>query len=86
MNFKHVILFSAACVSGCATVSSQSSRDIIVDGQSYELRTSVIEGSKGPFERSQVKVNNKMYICLPDSKGDCEAAVRQGRDESNRRG
>lgn len=65
----------------CATALSESRSTIVVDGRSYDLITREMEGPNGTFEQSHVIVNNRLYICLPDSPGDCEAAVKTARND-----
>jgi hypothetical protein len=75
---------SLIVISACATVESESRSTIVVDGASYELRTQVIDGRNGPCQHSSVVVKNRLYTCLPDSPGDCEAAVRLARTDFER--
>ncbi|WP_299830166.1 hypothetical protein [uncultured Roseobacter sp.] len=64
----------------CATVAEEQLSTIIVDDESYVLRTRTIEGPNGPFETTSARVRGKYFICKIDSPGDCEAAVRRGRE------
>lgn len=84
MRIPYLVTASMLVLSACGSLVSQSSSTIIVDGRSYELRTSVIDGPQGTYEQSRVVVKNQTYLCLPDSPGDCEAAVRQGLNHIDR--
>ena len=86
MSLKYLVALSTLGLGACASVVSETSSAIVVDGNSYEVRTRMIDGARGPSEQTSVVVRNKLYTCLPDSPGDCEAAVRGARDERNRRG
>ena len=85
MRIPCLITLSAFTLGACAEVVSESSSTIVVDGRSYELRTSVVQGSEGTYERSAVVVKNGLYTCLPASPGDCKAAVRRAHNERSRR-
>lgn len=84
MHSRYPIALCLLAVAGCAPVDSETRTTIVVDGASYELRTQVIDGPRGQYERSSVVVQNRLYTCLPDSPGDCEATVRLARTESDR--
>lgn len=66
----------------CTTVAQERLSTIDVDGESYVLRTRTIEGPNGPYETTSARVRGAHFLCKIDSPGDCEAAVRRGR-ESN---
>lgn len=78
MRATHLVIASMLALSACGTLVSESSSTIMVDGRSYELRTSVIDGPQGTYQQSRVVVKSQTYLCLPESPGDCEGAVRQG--------
>jgi hypothetical protein len=80
MKAKMAFLAGFGLLAACGTVESQSSGSIVVDGQSYELRERMINGPTGPYTNTSVRVRGNYITCLPDSPGDCEAAVRAGRD------
>ena len=84
MQLRYSIALGLGVLAGCAPVQSESRSTITVDGRSYELRTQVIDGPRGPYEHSSVVVKNRIYTCLPDSPGDCEATVRLARTEFDR--
>lgn len=83
--FRTSRFLPALCVlalGACATVAEEQLSSIVVDDESYVLRTRTIEGPNGSFETTSARVRGKYFICKIDSPGDCEAAVRRGK-ESN---
>lgn len=76
MRMKYLPALGLLALGACGTVLSESSSTIVVDGESYELTTRLIDGPQGTYEQSSVSVRNKPNLCLPDSPGDCTAAVR----------
>lgn len=84
MKTMYLLGFGLVTLAACATVQSESRSSIVVDGRTYELRTQVIDGPNGPYNRSFVMVKNRMAVCLPESPGDCEAAVRLARSDFDR--
>jgi hypothetical protein len=80
MKAKVALLAGFGLLAACGTVESQSSSTIVVDGRSYEVRERIINGPSGPYAHTSVRVRGNYVSCLPDSPGDCEAAVRAGRD------
>lgn len=68
-------------LSACATANSDTRSTITVDGEQYETRTITEDGPTGTFTQTSVKVRNQFYLCLPDSPGDCEAAVQIAVDQ-----
>ncbi|MEM9636825.1 MAG: hypothetical protein AAGA94_04205 [Pseudomonadota bacterium] len=74
--------FAVLALGACASVAEERLSTIVVDGQSYVLRTRTIESPNGTFETTSARVRGKHFICKIDSPGDCEAAVRQGRESS----
>lgn len=80
MTAKLMLTLGAFTLAACATVVSETSGTVSVNGEAYELRTRVIEGAGGTFEQTDVIVGNLPFTCRPDSPGDCEAAVRYGKD------
>lgn len=85
MTGKWQFVLVAVALSACASVSNETVRTITLDGRSYDLRTRTIEGTNGTFETSSVKVHGSYFQCKPDSPGDCEAAVRTGRNSGSDR-
>jgi hypothetical protein len=83
-KFRSVAILALAMLAACQTVEDEQRSTITVDGRSYELRTQVVNGPNGPFERSRVVVRNQFLTCLPQSPGDCEATVRLARTTSDR--
>ncbi|MBW4710405.1 hypothetical protein KX928_21655 [Roseobacter sp. YSTF-M11] len=78
MTITRNLLASALLVSACATVTDQTVSSVVVNGDSYEVRTRMIEGPGGSYETSSARVNNQYFLCRRNSPGDCEAAVRRG--------
>ena len=73
-----MILVLPLLLAACSTVVSESSSSIVVDGERYELRTRVTNGPNGQYETTSAIVGGMSNTCIPDSPGDCEAAVRRG--------
>lgn len=71
---------SVLALGACATVAEEQLSSIVVDDESYVLRTRTIEGTNGAFETTSARVRGKYFICKIDSPGDCEAAVRRGKE------
>lgn len=67
-------------LSACGTVTNESFSTIEVNDDTYNIRTRTIDGPNGSYQTSSVQVYGLQYQCLPESKGDCEAAVRRGLD------
>lgn len=68
-------------LTACAAPTETTRSTITVDGKQYPLRTITENGPNGPFQQSSVKVRNQYYLCLPDSPGDCEAAIKIAIDQ-----
>ncbi|WP_299865350.1 hypothetical protein [uncultured Roseobacter sp.] len=81
-NLRFLPALSVLALGACATVAEERLSSIVVDDESYVLRTRVIETENGSFETTSARVRGKYFICKIDSPGDCEAAVRRGK-ESN---
>lgn len=80
MSYKLIYLpfFATFALGACATVAEEQLSAIVVDGESYTLRTRTIQGPNGPFETTSARVRGGHFLCKIDSPGDCEAAVRRG--------
>lgn len=74
-TLSFVTLFMLAA---CGTVTNETVGTIVVDGEAFELRTRTIDGPNGTYDTTSVRVNSVYYGCIPTSRGDCEAAVRNG--------
>lgn len=75
-----------ACVvllAACSAVIEESTSTITVDGRSYDLRERILDGPNGPVKQTSVWVKGGYSLCLIDSPGDCEAAVRNARSRSS---
>ncbi|MCV3270552.1 hypothetical protein [Roseobacter sinensis] len=81
LSFVFPVL-AVLAVGACATVADERLSTIVVDGREYTLRTRTIDGPTGTYETTSARVRGKHFICIIDSPGDCEAAVRQGRESS----
>lgn len=73
-----------ACLTlgACASVTDERLSTLVVNGEEYTLRTRTLEGPNGSFETTSAIVRGKAFVCRIDSPGDCEAAVRIGRESS----
>lgn len=78
-----LLLTCAFFLAACAAVIEESTSSITVDGRSYELRERILEGRDGPVKQTSVWVKGGYALCLIDSPGDCEAAVRNARSRSD---
>ncbi len=81
---KFAMISALGGLAACGEVVNETTSTLVVDGNAYELRTRTIQGQNGTFDQSSVKVQNRIYTCLPNSPGDCEATVRLARSESRR--
>lgn len=81
MIFRRATFCCLPVLAACVAVDDDTRSFIEVDGKQYELRTITENGPTGPFQQSSVKVRNQFYLCLPDSPGDCEAAVQIAIDQ-----
>lgn len=81
MSGRLLLLCGAGVIAlgGCASVSSETFKTIVLEGRSFELRTRTIDGPNGSYETSSVRVRGSYYLCKPDSPGDCEAAIKTAR-------
>lgn len=79
MLAKAALAICAILLSACATVSDETFRTIMVDGESYQVRIRTLEGQNGPVKQSSVWVKGGYSLCIIDSPGDCEAAIRNAR-------
>ncbi|MDW3224803.1 MAG: hypothetical protein R8G34_18295 [Paracoccaceae bacterium] len=73
-------LAALVALSACGTITNETYSTIVVDDDTYKIRTRTIDGANGTYQTSSVQVYGLHYQCLPESKGDCEAAVREGLD------
>ncbi|MGC3939218.1 hypothetical protein ACOTTU_15550 [Roseobacter sp. EG26] len=78
---RSATLISLFVLSACASVSNETFSPIVVDGDTYQLRTRTIEGPNGAYETTSARVDGIYYLCRINSPGDCEAAVRRGLEE-----
>ena len=87
MNVKNGLLLGTLmlAVSACSSVVSESYGSIVVDGDTYDVRNRVIEGPEGSYTQTSVIVASVPRTCLPQSPGDCEAAVRRALNDIDRR-
>lgn len=85
MKLCNWIVCAAVVLAGCGQVVDETFGSIVVDGQTYEIRNRVIDGPNGTYTHSSVIVHNKPQICLPDSPGDCRAAVKNALNNNDRR-
>ncbi len=80
LQFRLATACAFLSLGACATVTDERLSSIVVDGREYTLRTRTIDGPNGAFETTSAIVRGKAFICKIDSPGDCEAAVRIGRE------
>lgn len=79
MHVKAALATCAILLSACATETGETFSTIMVDGESYQVRERTLEGRNGPFKQSSVWVKGGYSLCIIDSPGDCEAAIRNAR-------
>jgi hypothetical protein len=79
MHVKAALAACALLLSACATVTNETFSTIMVDGESYKVRERTLEGRNGPIKQSSVWVKGGYSLCIIDSPGDCEAAIRNAR-------
>ncbi|GIT87667.1 MULTISPECIES: hypothetical protein [Roseobacter] len=79
------VLVAAVVLGGCAEVIEEKYGSIVVDGQTYELRSRVMDGRNGTYTHTSVIVRNVPQTCLPESPGDCRAAVKNALNNNGRR-
>lgn len=77
-RYTPTAIAAAFLLTACGTVTSQSTDTINVDGKDYILRTQTIEQGGRSFQQTSAIVHGLPYMCLPDSPGDCRAAVHRG--------
>lgn len=85
MTLRNWIIVAAVGLAGCGEVVEESYGTIVVDGQNYDVRSRVIDGPNGSYTKTSVIVGNVPHTCLPDSPGDCRAAVKQAKNNIDRR-
>jgi hypothetical protein len=78
MIIRTALVACALLLTACGSVTNQQVSTIVVDGNAYEYRQRTIDGQGGSYTSTSVRVGGSYYNCLPDSPGDCEAAVRRG--------
>jgi hypothetical protein len=76
-----ILLTALLVLSACATVTSETSTQArleggFYDGEPYEIRTQVLEGPNGTFERTSVVYRGLARTCIKDSPNDCTYAAR----------
>ena len=81
MQLRYAIALNLIIVAGCAPTSDVTNSTIIVNGEQYPFRTTIVDGPNGPYQLSGVKVRSQFHKCLPESPGDCEAVVRIAVDQ-----
>lgn len=84
MKPKAFLISTAILLSACGSVTNETTSSIVVDRNTYELRTRTIQGPNGAYDTSSVRVNGTYRQCQPDSPGSCEAAVRNDYYGGNR--
>ncbi len=67
-------------VSACATIIDETSTTAVLQsgfyaGKEYQIRTRLLEGPNGPYERTDVVYRSVSRNCIKDSPGDCEKAA-----------
>lgn len=80
MSVKLIPLCAAAGLTllGCGSVTSEQMTTITVNDRSYPLRTRTLDGPGGSYQTSSVRVRGKYFTCIPESPGDCAAAISRG--------
>jgi hypothetical protein len=68
---------SLVFLTGCTDVQNETFGTITLNGRDYDLRTRTVSGASGAFVQHSVLAYGTWRTCLPDSPGDCEAAVRR---------
>lgn len=68
----------------CASVTNETKSTIALDGRTYELRTRTMQGANGSYNTSSVLAHGTWRLCLPESPGSCEAAIRNNNSRSDR--
>ena len=85
MKLRNWVTGAVVALAGCGQVVEESYGTIVVDGQNYDVRNRVIDGPNGSYQQTSVIVGNVPHTCLPDSPGDCRAAVKQAKNDIDRR-
>ena len=67
------------------TIDGTKFGSITVDGRSYPLITRTVDQGGRTYDSTVVVVKGLSEICLPDSPGDCKAAVRRIKNRFDRR-
>ena len=84
MKLRLILVTTALFLSACATAQNENFSTINLNGRDYELRTRTMSGASGSFVQNSVLAHGTWRTCLPDSPGDCEAAVRRDKNRSSR--
>ena len=84
MKLCAFLIVAALLLGACGSVTNETTSSIVVDRNTYELRTRTIQGPNGAYDTSSVRVKGTYRQCQPDSPGSCEAAVRNDSYGSNR--
>jgi len=75
-------------LAACATIEGET-REVrelsegYYAGTQYVLRTQLVSGSQGQYERTSVWYNGRSRVCIKDSPKDCELAARVVIEECN---
>ncbi|WP_300036304.1 hypothetical protein [uncultured Roseobacter sp.] len=78
MRSRYALVLTMLLLAACGTVTSQETSTIRFEGDDYLLRTQTIDQGGRSYTTSHVQVLNRWYLCIPDSPGDCQSAVRTG--------
>lgn len=71
-----LLTVTAAGVSGCTAIESESFSTILLDGEPYDLRTRTMRNDRKIYVTYSVRIGGSKWVpCLPDSPGSCEAAI-----------
>jgi hypothetical protein len=76
------LLACVSLISACAAVSNETRTTAVIEdgfyqGTEYQIRTQLIEGPEGSYERTSVVYRGVSRTCILDSPGDCESKAER---------
>lgn len=82
LQTKLYLTATVLLMSACTKVSNETRTTAFIEdgfyqGIQYEVRTQVIEGPEGSYERTSVIYRGVSRTCILDSPGDCESKAER---------
>lgn len=81
MTVKKYVVLAILALGACANVLDETVTPAVLEGgfyggESYEVRSRLLEGPKGTYRQTRVVYRGVARTCILDSPNDCESKAR----------